>query len=104
MILYNVTVSIDAALENEWTAWMVQTHIPDVLKTKCFFEAKLSRIHGEEEGGRTYSILYSAKTQEDIDLYQRAFSAELQKEHTQKFQGKFAAFRTLLTVVEEFKV
>jgi hypothetical protein len=104
MILYNVTINIDASVENEWKTWMINTHIPDVLKTNCFIEAKLSRIHGEEDGGATYSIMYTAKTQDDINLYQNSYSSRLQQEHTQKFQGKFAAFRTLLTVVEEFKV
>lgn len=104
MLIYNVTVSIDVSIEKEWKKWMIENHIPDVLKTKCFLEAKLSKIHGEEEGGRSYSIMYLASTQEHFDRYQVHFAPKLQKEHLLKFDGKFAAFRTLLTVLEDFKI
>ena len=102
MILYNVTVSIDPQIEQEWLAWMRATHIPEVLQSGCFLESKISRIHGEEEGGVTYSIMYTSPTQEKYDEYQRDHAPRLQKDHTEKYQGKFAAFRTLLTVVEHF--
>jgi hypothetical protein len=104
MILYNVTVSIDPQIEQEWLAWMRATHIPEVLQSGCFLESKISRIHGEEEGGVTYSILYTSPSQDKYDEYQRDHAPRLQKDHTEKYQGKFAAFRTILTVVEHFTV
>jgi len=30
MILYNVTVSIDPEIAEEWLTWMREVHIPDV--------------------------------------------------------------------------
>ena len=102
MILYNVTVSLDASIEQEWLTWMRSKHIPDVLETGCFKESRLSRVHGEEEGGVTYSVMYVSPSQELLDLYQEKFAPALQQEHGAKYQGKFAAFRTFLTVVEEF--
>ena len=50
MLIYNVTVSIDQAVEHDWLSWMRGTHIPDVLHTGCFLECRLSRVNGEEEG------------------------------------------------------
>lgn len=102
MIVYNVTVSIDSNIHDEWLDWMRTSHIPDVLKSGCFLESKLSRIHGEEEGGVTYSIMYVSPSMEKYEEYKSLHAAELQKEHTEKFQGKFAAFRTILSVVEQF--
>jgi hypothetical protein len=102
MILYNVTVSLDPNIESEWLNWMRSKHIPDVLETGCFRESRLSRIHGEEDGGVTYSVMYLSPSQELMDLYQEKFAPALQKEHSAKYEGKFAAFRTFLTVVEEF--
>jgi hypothetical protein len=102
MILYNVTVSLDPNIESEWLKWMRSKHIPDVLETGCFRESRLSRIHGEEDGGVTYSVMYLSPSQELMDLYQDKFAPALQKEHSAKYEGKFAAFRTFLTVVEEF--
>ena len=92
------------AIEDEWKKWMIERHIPDVINTKCFLEAKISRIHGEEEGGRTYSIMFLASSQEKYNEYELKHAKNLQEEHAIRFKGKFASFRTLLTVIENFTV
>lgn len=104
MILYNVTVSIDPEIASEWLTWMRATHIPDVMSTGYFIESRISRVHGEEEGGVTYAITYVSPSQETLERYQKEHAPRLQKDHTDKYAGKFAAFRTLLTVEEEFKI
>ena len=57
-IIYNVTVSIDYAVSESWLVWMKSTHIPEMLETGKFLEAKLSKIMAEESGGASYSIQY----------------------------------------------
>jgi hypothetical protein len=104
MILYNVTISIDPQVSSEWLEWMRSEHIPEVLATNCFTESRISRVNGEEEGGETYSVMYFAASKELYDEYNLKFAPELQHKHTKKFQGKFAAFRTVLDVIEEFKL
>jgi hypothetical protein len=47
--------------------------------------------------------MYLAKDQETLDQYQSEFAPALQQDHALHFQGKFAAFRTTLTLLEEFK-
>jgi hypothetical protein len=103
MILYNVTVSIDPEVGEEWLNWMRSTHIPDVMATGCFLESRISRIHAEEEGGLTYSIMYLCSSQERLDEYRETHASALQKDHSDRYAGKFAAFRTFLSVIEEFK-
>lgn len=102
MILYNVTVSIDPEIEQEWLSWMRTTHIPDVMNTGCFKESRISRVHGEEQGGKTYAISYVCPSQEIYDEYQQKHAPALQKDHTDRYSGRFAAFRTMLTILEEF--
>ena len=102
MIIYNVTLSLDASIEQEWLAWMKSKHIPDVMATALFRECKLSRLLGEEQGGKAYSVMYVAFSQEHLDKYQSIHAEALQEEHTLRFRGKFAAFRTELQVIEEF--
>jgi len=105
MILYNVTISIDAAIRTEWLKWMRAEHIPDVLKTGFFKECKLCRLlEGEEQGGKTYAIMYLAFNEKGLGEYQTKFAPGLQNEHNTRFGGKFAAFRTELKVIEEFKL
>ena len=103
MILYNVTVSIEPAIAEDWVNWMRSNHIPDVMATGCFVESRISRVHGEEEGGETYAITYLSPSQEKMDEYQQQHAPVLQKDHSERYAGKFAAFRTILSVIEEFK-
>lgn len=101
MILYSVTVSIDSAIADEWIVWMKEVHVPDVMQTGCFIESKICRLlNAEEEGGMTYSFQYLAPNQAAFDVYQKEHSPKLQKEHNDKYGGKFAAFRTLLEVLD----
>jgi len=99
MILYNVTVNIDLDVHDEWLTWMKEVHIPDVMNTGCFLENKLCRILAEEEGGKAYSIQYLCKDADTYQNYLDTYAAKLQQEHTDKYDGKFMAFRTLLNVI-----
>jgi hypothetical protein len=101
-VLYNVTVSVDPLCEQEWLDWMRTAHIPEVMETGCFLESRLSRVNGEEEGGVTYAITYVSYSQDHLDRYAREFAPALQKDHSERFQGRFAAFRTTLNVIEHF--
>jgi hypothetical protein len=101
MVLYNVTVSIDEDIHEEWLRWMIEVHIPEVLATGHFLENKISRIEGYEEGGLSYAIQYLVKSREDYDTYQRLHAPRLQQAHTERYAGKFAAFRTVLNVVHQ---
>lgn len=103
MILYNVTLSIDPDIHQDWVKWMREVHIPEVLATKCFTEARLSRVNGEEEGEMTFSVMYFSPSEALYEKYKMEFAPDLQKKHTDKYSGHFAAFRTVLSVIEEFK-
>ena len=100
MIIYNVTISIDKDVENHWLDWMKNTHIPDVMQKELFIDCKISKVLEEAvSGGHTYAIAYSCKNMHNYEKYQNEFAPKLQAEHTNKFAGKFAAYRTLLEVV-----
>ena len=99
MILYNVTINIDATIQKEWLTWMKEIHIPKVMETGCFTENKVCRILAEEDGGMAYSIQYFAPDMATYIKYQTEFAPALQQEHTKKYGGKFGAFRTLLEVI-----
>lgn len=103
MILYNVTVSIDSTKSAEWLKWMCTKHIPAVMATSCFLEAKIFKIQAEEQEQEGFSIMYLCASETLLKKYRENHAPLLQKEHSEKFQGHFAAFRTLLTVIEEFK-
>lgn len=98
MIVYSVTVNIEDEAEKEWLEWMKQNHIPDVMNTGKFTSYRMLRVlsNQEDEAGQTYNIQYECASMKELDEYMNNHAPELQKEHSQKFSGKFVAFRTLL--------
>lgn len=103
MIIYNVTVVIEDSVEQEWLRWMKEVHIPDVMTTGYFLDNKICKILAESEGGISYAVQYTCKNLKDLEDYQRIHAPRLQKEHSAKYEGQFAAFRTLLEVVHLHK-
>jgi len=100
MIVYNVTINIDADAHVEWVNWMNNQHIPDVLATGLFLDARICRlINVEEEGGLTYSIQYTAETMDDMKAYEEKHAPRLRADFQARYDGKFAAFRTMMEVV-----
>ena len=98
-IVYNVTVKIENVVKDDWYRWMREVHIPDVMKTGCFLESRLSRILGEDEtGGVTWSVQYIAPDMKTFNTYQQQYAPDLQREHTERYRGHYVAFRTLLEV------
>lgn len=99
-IIYNVTINVNEEVSEDWLKWMKEVHIPDVMNTGYFLENRLSRIIGESEGGISYSVQYLCPSMKDLHAYQVKSAPQLQKEHNDRYDGKFAAFRTLLEVID----
>jgi hypothetical protein len=79
---------------------MKEVHIPDVMKTGCFIDSQILKVLYVEDEGHTYSIQYKFLEMADIERYQKQFAPGLQAEHSNKFKDKYAAFRTLLQMVD----
>ena len=103
MIISNVTINIEESISQEWLCWMQKTHIPEVMNTKMFISAKMTRVVvAEPMGGVTFSIQYLCESKSKLDEYHVKFAPKLQQKHSQKFQGKFVAFPTILEVISDF--
>lgn len=104
MIIYNVTSNIDNAIHEKWLVW-IKEHIPQVLATGCFTEAKLTKVLVEEElGGVTYSVQYRAKSREALDNYYKNHADVLRQDALKQFADKVLAFRTELEIIDEYSV
>lgn len=103
MIIYNVTINIENSVHTDWLSWMKTEHIPQVLATGKFKEAKLTRVLIEEEmGGVTYSVQFRAHSREALERYYQNDADQLRAIGQKKFADKMLAFRTELEIVEEF--
>ena len=104
MIIYNITANIDQSIHDEWLTW-IKEHIPQVLATGKFTEAKLTRILVEEEmGGKSYSIQFRAKSREALEDYYTQDADKLRQEGIARFADKMLTFTTELEIVDEYSV
>jgi hypothetical protein len=101
MIVYNVTIKIDLSVHDLWLKWMKEDHIPRVLETGCFTDAKMFRILEENTtDGISYAFQYFANSMSDYFDYKEKHAKRLQQESLDLFPGKFQAFRTLLKEID----
>jgi hypothetical protein len=96
MIVYSVTVTIHPGVETEWRDWMKQVHIPDVLQTGCFTECTMYKICEPAGQQPSYVMQYRCNSLQDYRRYNETFAAAIQKEHSDKFSGRFTASRQVL--------
>lgn len=101
MIIYSVTVTIDAEIESGWLPWMHRQHIPDVMSTGYFTAVQFTRLldPAPEDGTATFNIQYSCESLERYVMYRELEAPRLQEEHTARFKDRFVAFRTILDVL-----
>ncbi len=101
MHIYNVTINIDEDIHDLWLQWMKEEHIPEMLATGKFNNAKMCRVLIDEEMcGYTYAVQYTTNSKETLEKYYREDADRLRSKST-KFSGKFVAFRTELQIISE---
>ncbi|MFK5889424.1 MAG: DUF4286 family protein [Flavobacteriaceae bacterium] len=101
MYIYNVSINIEESVHDDWLKWMQTQHIPEMLATKKFTTAKLTKVLVEEAmGGITYSVQYTTKDKATLQKYYNE-DAERLRNKSKAFEGKFVAFRTELEVISE---
>ena len=101
MIIYNVTINVQEDIHDKWVKWMKEEHIPDMLDTKKFQKALMTKVMVQEPmGGITYSVQYTAENKEMLERYYTENADDLRAK-SKPFEGKFVAFRTELEVISE---
>ena len=103
MIVYNVTVKIDLAVAEDWLAWTRSEHIPAVMGTGYFTAYRLLRIDDDEPevDGLTYAVQYTCPDRDTFHRYLAECAGEIQRRHRERYDNRFIAIRTLMSVVEE---
>jgi hypothetical protein len=101
MIIYNVTVNIEKTVAEEWKQWMIAHHIPEVMATGYFEDYKMMRVVSEEPDntGITFAIQYRCANMKALHQYTVLEAPRLQRDHKQRYEGQFVAFRTILEEV-----
>jgi hypothetical protein len=101
MLLYNVTITIDLNVHEDWIRWMRESHIPDVMATGQFLSYRMGKLMGHEHtDAEIYTVQYLVKDMTHLRRYQEEFAPRLQQQTRERYDGKFAAFRTVMEVVD----
>lgn len=100
MYIYNVTINVEASIRDSWLEWMQSEHIPEMLATGKFTEARLCRVLVEEEtGGVTYAVQYLTSGKERLQDYYREDAARMRQKGLELFGDQCLAFRTELEII-----
>jgi hypothetical protein len=103
MYIYNVTIKIEAQIQDSWLAWMQNTHISEVLATGMFEDARLSQLlepQIEEDNSFTYVVQYFTTDIKNYETYINEFAPSLREKGFAEFGNQFIAFRSLLKSIQ----
>ena len=101
MIIYNVTVHVDASISAQWLQWLLEEHAPEIIATHCFTDYRVVKLlEVDESEGPTYAIQYQADSIEDYQRYLDEYSDTLRQKSIDKWGDRFIAFRTIMQVVK----
>lgn len=100
MIIYNVTIKIHASIEEQWLAWLMEEHIPEVIATGCFTHAViLQLLEVDTSEGPTYAIQYHAQSKGLYNNYIENHAPHMRQKSFDKWGDRFIAFRSVMRVV-----
>lgn len=103
MIIYNVTVSVDYEIVQDWMDWMKNVHIPDVMATGKFIDYKVLKVYGQNgDTAMSFAIQYTCENVNLLNEYMTQNAPALQKEHNDRYGDKAVGFRTVLQILEDF--
>ncbi|HZH65216.1 MAG TPA: DUF4286 family protein [Flavisolibacter sp.] len=104
MIIYNVTIKVEATIAEPWLRWLLNEHIPEVTGSGCFSSYKVVRLlEVDDNEGPTYAIQYWADAKADYNRYIENHAPAMRQKSIDKWGGRFIAFRSVMQVIEEGK-
>ena len=100
MIIYNVTAKLAAEIAEAWLQWLKEEHIPAIIATGCFTEARILRLlEVDDADGPTYAVQYFGESKAQYNRYIEFFAKAQRQAGLDKWGDKFIAFRSLMEVV-----
>jgi 3-hydroxyisobutyrate dehydrogenase len=79
-VVYEVTARVDDALAYDYERFMIETHMPDVVRTGCFLHARL-----DQGGEGQYRTAYQAASQAEVDRYLADYAPAMREHMAARF-------------------
>ncbi len=100
MIIYNITVKVDAGIDAAWLLWQREVHIPEIMASGKFIDYKLCRLLEQDEtDGITYVTQFTAATEKEYREYIDSYAPLLRQKAFDTWGNGFVAFRSLMEVI-----
>ncbi|WP_118951336.1 DUF4286 family protein [Taibaiella helva] len=100
MIIYNITAKVDAGVADKWMRWLKEEHLDEMMNTGLFSDYRLCRLMEQDESeGVTFVIQYHCDSIENYQTYLQEHAPRMRKKTLDKFGNHFAAFRTVMEVI-----
>jgi Domain of unknown function (DUF4286) len=100
MIIYNVTIKVANAIQQDWLQWLKEEHIPEVIATGCFTHAVIVRLlEVDDREGPTYAVQYHAPSKALYNNYIENHAPAMRQKSFDKWGDQFIAFRSVMQVV-----
>ncbi len=101
MIVYNVTIKVDHSIAADWRYWMIKEHIPMLMNTGCFIDAKFFRLVDQDDtDGPTFCAQYYCNSRTEYDTYIEQFAPAMREETQKRWSNQLVAFRSLMQLQE----
>jgi len=101
MIIYNVTVKVEAGIADAWLEWLLNEHIPEIMATECFSDYKVVRLlEVDDTEGPTYAIQYHADSKALYNHYIIKYGEAMRQKSYDKWGESFIAFRSVMQIVK----
>ncbi|MCK7592481.1 DUF4286 family protein [Pseudomarimonas salicorniae] len=96
MIVYEVNLSVEAAIATEYRAWL-DAHIAEMLGLPGFLGASLSAVDEPAEDGRVqWSVAYRLRDAASLEAYLATHAPRMREDGQRRFGGRFRASRRVL--------
>lgn len=92
MLIYQVKIIINAAVEEEWLKWMKTVHVPELIATGLLLRYDIKKPMDKEPN--TYYFNYYFANSKDYATYSMYHAKRLREHPKEKFPNQFTAERT----------
>lgn len=100
MIIYNVTIKVEANSAEKWLQWMKDEHLGDMMNTGLFSDYRMCRLLDQDETeGVTFVVQYHTDSIENYESYLKEHAPKMRQKGLSLFADKMVAFRTVMEVV-----
>jgi Domain of unknown function (DUF4286) len=100
MILFNITVNIDPAIEQAWLHWIKTDVLPAAIQTNLPVAANVLRLLTEiDNGGVTYTLQFRFADLDDASAYQNQYANDFDDAMYDRYPEKYVTFQTVLEYV-----